>query len=282
MFAHAPVSTLIAQPGQFRRRQWFREHEDRVLPLVSYLLVAILWEVAADTRVLNPVFFAPPSAIIHTGLLAIRSPTFWGDVWTSVSEFIAGYSIAVIGGFAFGVAMGWFRRFAFVFEPWVDALNATPSLALMPLILIWFGLGAWAKVAIIVYTAFIPVVLNVFTGVRTVDQRLLRVADSFSSSRAHLIRSVVVPSIAPFGFAGARIGVGRAVSGVVVGEFFAADSGLAYRIFTDARVLNTASVLFDALVLTFLGLGAFKLVGLAERRTLRWRSVAAANGVAVD
>lgn len=253
-----------------------------MLPLVSYLLVAILWEVAADTRVLNPVFFAPPSAIIHTGLLAIRSPTFWGDVWTSVSEFIAGYSIAVIGGFAFGVAMGWFRRFAFVFEPWVDALNATPSLALMPLILIWFGLGAWAKVAIIVYTAFIPVVLNVFTGVRTVDQRLLRVADSFSSSRAHLIRSVVVPSIAPFGFAGARIGVGRAVSGVVVGEFFAADSGLAYRIFTDARVLNTASVLFDALVLTFLGLGAFKLVGLAERRTLRWRSVAAANGVAVD
>jgi NitT/TauT family transport system permease protein len=152
----------------------------------------------------------------------------------------------------------------------------------MPLILIWFGLGAPAKVAIVFVTAFVPVVLNVYTGVRTVDQRLIRVAASFAASRSHLVRSVVVPSIAPFGFAGARIGVGRAVSGVVVGEFFASQSGLAFRIFQDAQVLETANVLFNALAITFLALAAFKLVGLAERRTLRWRWIGSSSAQQVS
>jgi ABC-type nitrate/sulfonate/bicarbonate transport system permease component len=254
---------------------WFLDHEERLLPLASFLVVALIWEVASDTRLVNPVFFSQPTAVIATGLQAIQTPTFWGDVWASVSEFLAGYAVAVILGFGAGVVLGWFRRLAYFFEPIVDGLNATPSLALMPLVLIWFGLGPSARVAIVFITTFIPVVLNVYTGVRTVDQRLLRVASSFGAAKGHLIRTVVVPSIAPFGFAGARIGVGRAVSGVVVSEFFAAQSGLAYRIFLDAQVLNTASVLFNALALTCLALGAFKAVGLVERKALRWRAVGA-------
>jgi ABC-type nitrate/sulfonate/bicarbonate transport system permease component len=260
-------------------RSWFLDHEARVLPLLSFLAVALVWEIAAGTRFVNPLFFSQPSAVLATALTAIQTPTFWGDVSASVSEFLVGYTLAVTLGFVAGVVLGWFRRLALFFEPMVDGLNATPSLALMPLVLIWFGLGTSARVAIVLITTFVPVVLNVYTGVRTVDQGLLRVATSFGAAKGHLIRTVVVPSIAPFGFAGARIGVGRAVSGVVVSEFFAAQSGLAYRIFLDAQVLKTASVLFNALALTFLALGAFKAVGLVERRTLRWRSIGTGSGI---
>jgi NitT/TauT family transport system permease protein len=269
------LGTVGPARGWILPRLRSRLSEERLLPLLSFLVVAFAWEFSADIGILNPLFFAQPSAIILAGYRDIQTLTFWGDVETSVSEFLAGYFIAVAAGFAFGVLMGWFRRVEYLFGPWVDGLNATPSLALMPLVLIWFGLGGTSKVAIIFITAFVPVVLNVYTGVRTVDQHFVRVAASFGSSRSHLVRSVVVPSIAPFGFAGARIGVGRAVSGVVVGEFFAAQSGLAFRIFQDAQVLETANVLFNALAITFLALAAFKLVGLAERRTLRWQWIGA-------
>jgi ABC-type nitrate/sulfonate/bicarbonate transport system permease component len=265
-------TTLRARRG-FLARLRFQSREEQLWPLASFLFVGVVWELAADAGVLNPQFFSQPSAVIVAGFRDIQTSTFWDDVSASVSVFFVGYAIAIAAGFVVGVLMGWFRRVEYLFGPWVDGLNATPSLALMPLILIWFGLGAPARMAIVFVTAFVPVVLNVYTGVRTVDQRLIRVAASFASSRSKLVRSVVVPSIAPFGFAGARIGVGRAVSGVVVGEFFAAQSGLAYRIFQDAQVLDTANVLFNALAITFLALAAFKLVGLVERRALRWRSI---------
>jgi NitT/TauT family transport system permease protein len=271
------ATTINPHKTQSLTGTWFREREGRLLPLVSFVAVAILWEIGADTGVLNPVFFPPPTEIVRTGVQEVQSATFWGDVGTSVFEFLWGYLIAITLAFPCGVLIGWFRRLRYLSEPWVDALNATPTLALMPLVLIWFGLGTSAKVAIVFITAFIPVVLNVYTGVRTVDHRLLGVAASFGATRNRIMRTVVVPSVAPFGFAGARIGVGRAVSGVVVGEFFASDSGLAFRIFHDAQLLQTASVLFYALVITFLALGAFNLVGLIEHRVLRWRSIASGS-----
>jgi NitT/TauT family transport system permease protein len=240
---------------------------------LSFVIVAIVWELAADLGLLNASFFASPSAIILAGTRVVATPVFWNDLWTSAYEFLVGYAIAVTSGLLLGILMGWFKRVSYLCEPWVNALNATPSIALMPLVLIWFGIGPTSKIAIVFITTFVPVVVNIYTGARTVDPRLMRVAASFGASRTQLFRTVVAPSIAPFGFAGARIGVGRAVSGVIVGEFFAAQAGLGFRLFQDADLLHTADVLFGALTITFLALGAFKLVGVAERRTLRWRSV---------
>jgi NitT/TauT family transport system permease protein len=271
----AAVRAIATPPiqGRIHANRWYREHEERALPLISFLLVAIIWEVGADVGILNITFFASPSSIALAGFREIQTPIFWGDAWTSVYEFLLGYTIAVTAGLLLGILMGWFRRVSYFCEPWVNALNATPSIALMPLILIWFGIGPTSKVAIVFITTFVPVVVNIYTGARTVDPHLLRVAASFGASRTFLFRSVVAPSIAPFGFAGARIGVGRAVSGVIVGEFFAAQAGLGFRLFQDANLLHTANVLFGALTITFLALGAFKLVEVAERRSLRWRSV---------
>ncbi len=254
---------------------WYRRHESRILPLASFVLVAAAWEIGARTGALNPVFFASPSAVVVAGFHEVQTALFWSDLWTSATEFLMGYGIAVLAGLVFGFAMGWFVHFGYFFRPWIDALNATPSLALMPLVLIWFGLGPPSKVAIIFVTTFIPVVVNVYTGANTVSHQFLRVANSFRSSRAVLLRSVVVPSVAPFAFAAARIGVGRAVSGVVVGEFFSAQSGLAYRLFQDAQLLQTARLLFGALTITLLALGGFRLVNLLERRALHWRTAGA-------
>lgn len=270
----AILSTASGHGVDSRRRAWIRRHEKGLFPFGSLLVFLVAWEIAARLGLINALFFASPSAIVSAGISDVQTPTFWGDFATTLSEFAVGYTVALTAGFVFGVAMGWFRRLRYLVEPWVDALNATPTLALMPLVLIWFGLGYPSKIAIVCITTFVPVVLNVYTGVRTVDRGLLRVAASFGASRFNVWRTVVVPSIAPFGFLAARIAVGRAVAGVSVGEFFGASSGLIFRIFQDAEVLRTADMLFLALTVTFLALGAFRLVGVAERRLIRWRSIA--------
>lgn len=252
-------------------------NETRLLVYGSFIFVALLWQVGSAFSVLNPMFFSSPTAVVVAGVQEVQTPLFWNDLRISGFEFLVGYVAAVGSGVVFGFLLGWFRRLGYFFEPWVNALNATPSLALMPLVVLWFGLGSTSKVAIVFVTTFVPVVVNTYTAARTLDQRLVRVAASFGARRWLLLRTLAFPTIAPFVFAAARVGVGRAVSGVVVGEFYTAQAGLAYRLFQYAQLLKTADLLFGALLITALALGAFKLVEMAERRVLRWRAAATSS-----
>jgi NitT/TauT family transport system permease protein len=253
--------------------------ETRLLVYGSFIVVALLWQIGSTLGVMDPMFFSSPTAVVIAGVREVQTPLFWNDLRTSAFEFLVGYIAAVGSGVVFGFLFGWFRRLGYFAEPWVNALNATPSLALMPLVVLWFGLDSTSKVAIVFITTFVPVVVNTYTAARTLDQRLARVAASFGARRWFLLRTLVFPTIAPFVFAAARIGVGRAVSGVVVGEFYTAQAGLAYRLFQYASLLKTADLLFGALFITAIALGAFKLVEIAERRVLRWRSVTASSRV---
>ena len=203
-------------------------HERIVIGLVSVLGVFVAWELAVVTGLLRSRFLVPPSEVIAAGIVEVQNPRFWRDVQVSFFEFAVGYGAAVVLGVSLGIVLGWFRRLSYLFEPMVNFFYAVPRIALLPLIVLWFGLTIWSKVAVVFLGAWITILLNTFHGVRTVDPRLLSVARTFGASRRRIFISVVLPGSVPFILAGLRLGVGRALIGVVVGELYAASAGLGF------------------------------------------------------
>lgn len=262
--------TTEARPLQ-RALSWVRSREQLLVPSAALVLFLLAWQLAASTGLINQLFFASPSSIVSSGYHDVRTAVFWSNLRISVTEFAVGFGIGLLSGLLAGFALGWFWRLRFIFRPWVDALNSIPGIALVPLVLIWFGLGFSSKIALIVLIVFPVVVVNMYTATASISSQYLRVGQAFGSPRLHTLRTIVFPSIAPFAFAAARIGVGRAVSGVVVGEYFAGNAGLAYQLLQFGNSRDTPMVLFTAIVITVLALGAFRAVNTVERRVLRWQ-----------
>jgi NitT/TauT family transport system permease protein len=266
------LTTSVEAPKLLRRGEsrWTLI-EPTVLPLATFALLVVVWEIAARAEVINPFFFSSPSGVLDAAAVNIVTPEFWNDVWVSSQEFLVGYVAGIAVAIPFGLLTGWFRPLHFLFEPWLAAFNATPRLALLPLVVLWVGLGFWSKAVIVFLGVFFPVAINTFQGVRTVDRNLYEVALSFGASGYRRIMSVVLPSVTPFALVGMKLGIGRAVSGVVVAEFFTSQDGLGNFIFRAGAQLDTGKLLFGAFFITALALGAFAAISAIERRVKAWQ-----------
>jgi ABC-type nitrate/sulfonate/bicarbonate transport system permease component len=269
--ARPDLPPLGARARGRTRRVALHHSEPVVLPLATFVLVILAWEWGSRSGLLTPLFFASPSLVLEAAITQVGRATFWNDVLVSTQRFVVGYVLGVLAGTSFGLLTGWFKVLHYMFEPWLAAFNATPRLALLPLIVLWVGLGFWSKVVIVFLGVFFPVAINTFHAVRTVDRRLLDVAFSFGATRRRRLLSVVFPGILPFVLVGMRIGVGRAISGVVVAEFFTSEAGLGRFILRAGLSFRTADLLFGALFITVLAMGAFKLISLLEGRLSSWR-----------
>jgi NitT/TauT family transport system permease protein len=245
--------------------------EPTLLPLASFAILLFVWEVTSRFGLISAFFFSSPTGVAEAAAENIFLPEFWNDVWISAQEFTVGYVAAVAIAIPFGLLTGWFRKPHFLFEPWLAAFNATPRLALLPLVILWVGLGFWSKAVIVFLGVFFPVAINTFQGVRTVDRNLYDVALSFRASGYRRIMSVVLPSVTPFALVGMKLGIGRAVSGVVVAEFFTSDDGLGNFIFRAGAQLDTGKLLFGAFFITALALLAFAAISAIERRVKAWQ-----------
>jgi NitT/TauT family transport system permease protein len=230
-----------------------------------------LWEAAARLGWISSLFFASPSSIFWAGVEAVQTADFWNDCWVSAKEFGIGYLAGVAVGLPFGVLTGWFRRWQYLVDPWLNALNATPRIALLPLIVLWFGLGLASKVVVVFLGVFVSIAFNTFHGVRVVEQSLMAVPLSFGANQRKRVTSVVLPSVVPFALVGMRIGIGRGITGMIVGEYFTSRAGLGNFIFRAGERLQTDRLLFGSIVVTAFGLGAFWGIARLERRFRRWR-----------
>jgi NitT/TauT family transport system permease protein len=261
----------VATRRKARTRSRWSRLEPTLLPLATFGLLLFSWELASRLGLISPLFFSSPSAVVASGAENITQVDFWNDVFISVQEFVVGYLVAVALAIPFGLVTGWFTTPHYLFEPWLAAFNATPRLALLPLVILWVGLGFWSKAVIVFLGAFFPVAINTFHGVRTVDRNLLDVSTSFGASGRRRLWTVVLPSVVPFTLVGMRLGIGRAISGVVVAEFFTSQAGLGHFIFRAGSRLETADLLFGALFITLLALLAFRGLGALEKRFQVWQ-----------
>jgi ABC-type nitrate/sulfonate/bicarbonate transport system permease component len=246
-------------------------HERLLIGGGTLAVFLLAWELCADTGAINPLFISSPSRIALAGAALSADPDFWNDVRVSASEFIFGYAAAAAIGVPLGLAMGWSRRLSYVLSPFVDILNAVPRVTLLPLLIIWFGIGIWSKVAVAFLGAVIPIVISAFSGVKTNEARFLVMARSFSASRLKMFGSIILPGSVPFIFTGLKYAAGRALLGVVVGELYAATAGIGHMIAEAGNLFQADTLFFGVFLFTATGLVVVAVLDRLERRFEAWR-----------
>jgi ABC-type nitrate/sulfonate/bicarbonate transport system permease component len=305
--ATAAVARQAATPDK-RVRTW-DDYEGTVLGVVAVLVFLTFWEgvgnrwtyfgwqlpFASALPQINPMFTSSPSRIILAGdklffdgglgavlgalaagnmagaWQAIAKGSIWKDIWVSFQEFAWGYAMAVVFGIPFGMITGWYRRINYVFEPFVSALYATPRVALLPLFIIWFGIGINSKIAVVFAGAVFPIIISVFSGMRTLDANLVKCARSFGANDWQIFRTIALPGSVPFIITGLRLAVGRALIGVVVGELYAATAGVGYLITVAGATFQTDKVFVGVMIICFSGLTMMELLKGLEHRVEPWR-----------
>jgi NitT/TauT family transport system permease protein len=245
-----------------------RELRIGVLSLVSVLG---LWELLVDVGVLRPIIASSPVRIATAAASLLADPEFVGHIRVSATEFVIGFTAASVLGAGLGLVSGWYRRIGYAVDPLVTVLYVTPRVALLPVLVLWLGLGPASTTAVVFLGAFFMVFLNTMAGVRTLDPALLRAARSFMASDRTIFRTIVLPGTFPFLITGLRLGVGRALIGVVIGELFAAAAGLGYFIHITAATLQIDRMFVAVLLISSAGLATNGLLSIAERRIEHWR-----------
>ena len=250
----------------------YLNHEKKILGTVAVSLFLLIWELAGNTfQLINPMFMSAPSLIWKAGVQLFVSGEIWNDLAVSGIEFGWGYLLSVAVGIPFGIAIGWYKKFAYICDPFVNARNATPRVALLPLVIIWLGIGILSKIGIIFLGAVFPLIINTRDGVKTTPAHLLTAARSFGASEWQIFKSVVVPSTVPFILTGLRLGIGRALIGVMVGELYAATAGIGFMITVAGATFQTDKVFVGVLIFAISGMLATELIDRVERRFDKWR-----------
>jgi ABC-type nitrate/sulfonate/bicarbonate transport system permease component len=260
-----PVVT--ARPGG----RWHRRGLTSAISTASVIVVLAAWQLCASQGVVDQKLTSSPWGVVQAARFLIDSGQLGPEVASSAKLFGVGLGLAIVIGALGGVLIGWWRLVAAVFEPWIAILYAMPLIALLPLILVWFGIGFTAEVVMVVLISVFPVLVSVMTGTRNVDQQLVRLARSFCGSELAIIRTVLLPSLIPYFVAGVRLAIGSALVGVVVSEYFLGNGGIGGLIVTAGENLQSGEVFVG---ITILALSAIVMTGLlrrAERRFSQWR-----------
>jgi ABC-type nitrate/sulfonate/bicarbonate transport system permease component len=236
--------------------------------LIAFLLI---WEAVGRSGFIDPLFISSPLRVALAGYGLMQDRDFWNDLVVSASEFGLGYGAAAAMAIPLGLAIGLSKRLQYLLGPFIDTLNAVPRVTLLPLIIIWLGIGIWSKVAVVFLGAVIPIAISTQAGVRTSETRFIRVARSFSASRMKMFSSIVLPGTVPFIFTGLKYGAGRALLGVVVGELYAATAGLGHMIADAGNAFQTDIVFFGVAIFMTAGLIVVALLDALERHFEKWR-----------
>lgn len=231
-----------------------------------------LWEFGSRSGLIDRSFFGRPTGIIEAGIVEVQTERFWGDFFASFSEFAIGYLLAIVLGIPIGLAAGRFRRLQYALDPWLNFFNSLPRIALLPVLVIMFGVfGPASKIAVVFLGAFFSIVIPTMQGVRTTDKRFVDVARSFRASEWMLFRSVVIPATVPFIITGMRLGIARALIGVVTAELYTQTEGIGVLIRRATELRQGDRALFGVLLFTISGIVGVEAIRRVEARFQKWR-----------
>jgi ABC-type nitrate/sulfonate/bicarbonate transport system permease component len=272
-----PRSYLLTKRGQ---AAWTVAERARLQRLARYqglvgvaavVLVIAVWQLITSLHLVAPIILPGPSAIAIGLYQYATSPDFPIDLATSGEELAIGFGLAILIGLPAGILMGWYRLVFQIFDPFVSFFYSTPRIALVPLLIIWFGIGIWSKVAVIYLGAFFPIAINTLVGVRSLDPDLLRCARSFGATDLQLFRTIALPGAVPFILTGLRLGVGHALIGVVVGELVAAQHGVGYEMNIFGTTYQMAKMFAALFIIAVAGAVLQAAFQRLERRFDAWR-----------
>ena len=261
--AEPPAEEVGAAPPRVRNNAW-------IIRLCSIAVVLIAWEVGG--RRINPLFMSYPSAIIHAAIAMIASGELLTALASSLRTLLVGFFTASCIGIAVGLLIGRYRFVDAATDWLVNAMYATPLIAIIPLVILWFGLGDSAKLFIVTILAVFPVLINTASGVRNIPRSLIDVGTAFAANERQVFLKIIIPAVIPFIMTGLRLGIGRAIIGMVAAEFFTAITGLGALIVKYGNQYDTASMFVPILILMLLGVALTSLVRKFEEMFAPWRA----------
>ncbi len=220
----------------------------------------------------NPLFMSKPSLIAAGFVDLVESGDLLDDLAVSAVPFFLGLGLAVVVGVPLGIVMGWRVRVGYALDPLMTVFYASPLVALAPVLVIFFGVGVTGKTIIVFSLAVFPFIFNACAGVRAVDRLLIDVVRSLGGGEWDLYRKVIFPSVLPYVVAAARIAVGRALIGVLVGEFFAASEGIGFAISRFGDIFAIDRMFGCILTVMVIAVALTEGIRFAERTAFPWRT----------
>ena len=240
-----------------------------VITCISIGCMLVLWEIFG--RQVNPIFGSYPSAIAVAFWELLLSGQLGSALYDSLRPFLLGYGLAIVVGVPVGLVVGRFRTAEAALGIYITAGYAMPLVALVPLLILWLGLGFTVKVAVVFLMALFPICINTWLGVIAVPKTLIEVGKSFVASDLVILRRIVLPATLHYIMAGVRLAVGRAVVAMVIAEFFTTISGLGAVIINSANNFDTATMFVPILILMVMAIGLNSLIGYVERKVAPWQ-----------
>src|SRR5215467_2200385 len=221
-------------------------------------------------RQTNPILFTYPTAIANAAIKMVASGELWKYLSQSLIVLFAGLGLAAIFGVALGLVMARFWVVDLALDTYITALYSIPSVALVPVLVLWFGFEATAKIAVVFLFTFFPIVINTYQGVKNVDERLIEVGRAFRCSERDLWIHIVLPAAVPFIVAGLRLAIGRGLIGMVLADLYTAITGIGYLISRYASTYRTDAMFVPIVTLGLLGITLTGILRFVERRVAPW------------
>jgi ABC-type nitrate/sulfonate/bicarbonate transport system permease component len=238
---------------------------------LSVTLFLVLWEILPRAGLVDAQYVSQPSKIITAAGEIITEGDFLSHLYISAIEFFAGFFLALVIGVLLGMIIGAVKEVRYLLDPPLMALWSTPRLALMPILIVWAGIGVESKILVVFLGAVIPIIVNTTVGIREADFILIQAARSFCAKRRDIFIKVLLPGSLPAMMAGIRLGLGRAILGVVVAEMYVSTKGIGNQIMHYGQSFHVGHLLFYVSVVSFFGFAATTIVRELETRLISWR-----------
>lgn len=238
------------------------------LKILAGVVILLAWE--GIVRAFAPAYVAKPSGIARVLFPVLNNPQFLAAAGATLLAVLQGLVIAIVLGMAIGLAMGRVTVVERGLRYYVNSLFATPMVAILPLVTLWFGYNADARLAVVVFAAFFSIAVNTSDGARSVPLEYLEVARSFRARPLSTLLDIVLPSSLPYLIAGMRLAAGRALVAAVVAEFFISIPGLGYYILFNSRTFKHNEAFVAVIALIIVGVSFEALLNWITRRYLPW------------
>lgn len=239
--------------------------------LIGVAVLLLIWEAICRLGWVSPLYLPSPTGILIAGWELITQGDLIQSTGASLYRIILGYVIGASAGIVIGLLLGFSRWAEAIGSPILFSLYPIPKIALLPLIVLWLGIGELPKVTIIAFGVFFPVVINTFSGVKNIDPILIKAAVSFGSSRMNVIRKVILPGALPVIFAGLKLAAGTSLLLLVAAEMIAAQQGIGSMILHYGNLMLTSKLMVGVVVLSLLGLFFNRVLKWLETKLLPWQ-----------
>jgi NitT/TauT family transport system permease protein len=252
-------------------RRIYQEHRPLIRATYTILLVFVLWELVGRYLVTSKLVFVPFSAVLSEAVKLWTTGELQRHMLVSFTELALGFILAAAVGIAIGSLIAVSKTVSEHLDPLINALYATPLIALSPIFILVLGIEMASKVAMVFLLAVFPILINTTAGIRSTDDSLVEAARSFGASRTEIFRLVLLPSALPFIVAGLRLGIGRGIVAIFVGELFGAREGIGYLIAISSQTFDVPAMFVGVLVLALAGVISVTLLELIEKKIAPWR-----------